>query len=106
MLFFFFQAEDGIRDSSVTGVQSVLFRSALWSPPEHSSLSFPDTAAPCPSPPASLLVLTPPRLPPSEATRLTALPGTWISSFLSPCRLRPRSGRPFCIRLSARGFAA
>src|SRR5437762_7901720 len=25
--FFFFQAEDGIRDTSVTGVQSVLFRS-------------------------------------------------------------------------------
>ena len=24
--FFFFQAEDGIRDTSVTGVQSVLFR--------------------------------------------------------------------------------
>src|SRR5258708_28915214 len=28
-LFFFFQAEDGIRDDLVTGVQSVLFRSAL-----------------------------------------------------------------------------
>src|SRR5882762_11187477 len=27
MLFFFFQAEDGIRDSSVTGVQTCLFRS-------------------------------------------------------------------------------
>src|SRR5437879_6748787 len=26
-MFFFFQAEDGIRDTSVTGVQSVLFRS-------------------------------------------------------------------------------
>src|SRR3712207_851401 len=29
MLFFFFQAEDGIRDIGVTGVQSVLFRSTV-----------------------------------------------------------------------------
>src|SRR5260370_27198162 len=29
-LFFFFQAEDGIRDSSVTGVRRVLFRSGTW----------------------------------------------------------------------------
>ena len=28
LVFFFFQAEDGIRDRDVTGVQSVLFRSA------------------------------------------------------------------------------
>src|SRR2546430_12459559 len=28
---FFFQAEDGIRDLTVTGVQTVLFRSAWWS---------------------------------------------------------------------------
>src|SRR5699024_12124399 len=28
-LFFFFQAEDGIRDRNVTGVQTVLFRSCL-----------------------------------------------------------------------------
>ena len=27
LLFFFFQAEDGIRDRDVTGVQRVLFRS-------------------------------------------------------------------------------
>src|SRR5260370_33211688 len=33
---FFFQAEDGIRDSSVTGVQSVLFRSARGSSCEKS----------------------------------------------------------------------
>src|SRR5438093_8384830 len=30
--FFFFQAEDGIRDWSVTGVQTVLFRSLSWPP--------------------------------------------------------------------------
>src|SRR3712207_7008553 len=29
MIFFFFQAEDGIRDIGVTGVQRVLFRSPL-----------------------------------------------------------------------------
>src|SRR3989454_113002 len=32
-LFFFFQAEDGIRDYKVTGVQTWLFRSVLYRPP-------------------------------------------------------------------------
>src|SRR5437762_13363525 len=32
-LFFFFQAEDGIRDTSVTGVQTCVFRSSCLSGP-------------------------------------------------------------------------
>src|SRR6266513_3484593 len=32
-IFFFFQAEDGIRDRNVTGVQRVLFRSVCWATP-------------------------------------------------------------------------
>src|SRR5437870_13628246 len=33
IVFFFFQAEDGIRDGHVTGVRRVLFRSAPGQPP-------------------------------------------------------------------------
>src|SRR5438067_11864385 len=36
MPFFFFQAEDGIRDRNVTGVQRVLFRSLVVSPDNQS----------------------------------------------------------------------
>src|SRR5688572_32768068 len=44
--FFFFQAEDGIRDLTVTGVQTVLFRSIVF-PSSCSSMR--STHAPVPS---------------------------------------------------------
>src|SRR3989339_379015 len=44
----FFQAEDGIRDLIVTGVQRVLFRSALSVSPNPSTTSPPNPSTPSP----------------------------------------------------------
>src|SRR3989454_6043550 len=57
---FFFQAEDGIRDYKVTGVQSVLFRSILMASPDRGGPGGPGAGSSRPVPSASNLEVTAP----------------------------------------------